>query len=525
MAELEIRDHFSNISHKYDPNDDPYEFIADISDHFTRDPNSPNPRDNNYQALTDNFDGVIKPVNSGSASIVNPDGNYEKKEIIEQGLGRVEEDNAVDKTGNRNAKQPISPIYPFVTSDPKMAKKSLFVSYNRTKTPIVDTMYRKGFRHVFFTRPECYIMSRDGDNANSLRLSEQCEYDEDFSSTYSRMPHVLKILSPTYVSGSYSEDEVDSNWNYLLSNQITSFSSAIKSTGESTSLHSQTSLGYTVTSPSFITSMSNSTISTTFLETKNLEVYEMLRMWMLYNHKRKYGLFLPPYNGYQYKNDFLSMQGSETGIPVDSSAFGNKAGVIYHPYDRALEQCSTIFEIFTDETDSKILYWCKYYGVYPEDVSIDGFGADINKAQVMPDGGLKCSATFRYQRKLEGSYKSLLEFNLNAGLTDNMGNMRSGLKMESSYPFLYRDSKSESFNTDTNGLLPDYIGASSMFTGSPYIVIGKHYDEITGITDENDIPFLMFLSLTKKSKLYYEMNMGIDNMDNNIRKDMQYFAL
>jgi hypothetical protein len=36
-----------------------------------------------------------------------------------------------------------------------------------------------------------------------------------------------------------------------------------------------------------------------------------------------------------------------------------------HPYDRALDYCASLFDIVTNESGTKILYWCKYYGIYP----------------------------------------------------------------------------------------------------------------------------------------------------------------
>lgn len=527
-SELKIQDHFNikTADNKYVNND----YLVKTSSHFTKDPNSPNQRDKNRPALTTDFDGVLKPVNSGSSSIVNPDGDLNKQNIIEQGLCNTEANSVINKTGSKYAKVPISPLYPFTRLDPKCARKSMFVSYNRTKLPIVDTEFRKGFRHVFFTRPECYIMSRDNrNNANVLRLSEQCSYDEDFSSSYSRMPHILKILSPAYVTGSFSQNSIDSNWNYLLSNRITSMQSVIKTGAESAQQHVATPLGYGITTPSYVTSMSNSTISVAFSETKNLEVYEMLRLWMLYNHKRKYGIFSPPYNGYQYRNEFLNVSNGDDnnkGMPVYSGDFGNKAGVIYHPYDRALENCASIFEIYTNESMTKILYWCKYYGVYPEDASIEGLSSDIDKAMTA-ESGLKCNATFRYQRKLENVYKSLVEFNLNAGITDNMGKIKTGLTLDASYPFLLRseDASRSALQNQTlsDSILTKYIGASGMFTGSPYIVIGKNQDDVTGSVDETVLPYLMFTPLTNM-ELNNELNLGIENNRTGLDNNTQYLG-
>lgn len=510
-SELEVSDHFNIYSYNNRTISDTS--LIQPSSHFTNDPNSPNPRDNNFAITTRDFDGVLKPVNSGSTSHVNPFGDHNKQDIIERGLCNNEADRVVKETNDTHAKVPISPLYPFTRLNPDVARKSMFTSYNRIKLPIVDTEYRKGFRHVFFTRPECYIM------ANNNILSEQCAYDEDFLSCYSRMPHILKVLSPVYVTSLYNGiHDINSNWNYLLCNRIVSMQSAIKTGSEPSQQHATTPLGYSVIAPSYITSMSNSNLSVTFSETKNLEVYEMLRMWMLYNHKRKYGIFSPPFNGYAPTNGFLSdnpdgVSGLSDKMHVKDASHNNFAGVLYHPYDRALENCASIFEIYTNESMTKILYWCKYYGVYPEEASIEGFSSEINKAATA-ESGLKCNATFRYQRKLECVDKSLVEFNYNAGITDNMGRVKSSLAIHNSYPFLLRSEDaiklSSQCKTSSDVVLPNYIGASGMFTGSPYIVMGETSKDPLNNAETTISPYLMFTALSD-SEFNNELNLGIEN--------------
>lgn len=507
-SELEVKDHF--VIKSYNNRRIPDTSLISPASHFVNDPNSPESRDNNWALTTRDFDGVLKPVNSGSTTRVNPSGDYNKNDIIYRGLGYNEEDRVKKETNSEATRVPLTPLYPFTRLDPSVARTSMFTAYNRIKLPIVDTEFRKGFRHVFFTRPECYIMS------SRTELSEQCYYDEDFSSCFTRMPHILKILSPTYVTGSHSKNDINSNWNYLLSNRVVSLQSAIKTGSEPSQQHVTTPLGYNVIAPSYITSMSNSNLSVVFSETKDFEVYEMLRMWMLYNHKRKYGIFSPPFNGYSYKNGFLSNANgntglSEEGMPVQTG--DNFAGVLYHPYDRALENCASIFEIYTNESMTKILYWCKYYGVYPEEASIEGFSSDVNKAATA-EGGLKCNATFRYQRKLECVNKTLVEFNYNAGITDNMGRVKSSLSLNASYPFLLRAEDEIKLRTQSktssDTILKTYMGASGMFTGSPYIVMGQSTKDPLDASKTTTSPYLMFTPLTD-SVFNNELNLGIEN--------------
>ena len=198
---------------------------------------------------------------------------------------------------------------------------------------------------------------------------------------------------------------------------------------------------------------------------------------------------------------------------MKDASHNNFAGVLYHPYDRALENCASIFEIYTNESMTKILYWCKYYGVYPEEASIEGFSSEINKAATA-ESGLKCNATFRYQRKLECVDKSLVEFNYNAGITDNMGRVKSSLAIHNSYPFLLRSEDaiklSSQCKTSSDVVLPNYIGASGMFTGSPYIVMGETSKDPLNNAETTISPYLMFTALSD-SEFNNELNLGIEN--------------
>ena len=112
---------------------------------------------------------------------------------------------------------------------------------------------------------------------------------------------------------------------------------------------------------------------------------------------------------------------------------------------------------------------------------------------------MKISATFKYQYKLECVNKSLVEFNYNAGITDNVGRVTKAV--EQSLPFLVRD--------DPNHLvMKQYIGAAGMFTGSPYIVMQDQEDSVTKKTTSH--PYLRFMSIND-TEVNKKMNLNITN--------------
>lgn len=468
-------------------------FINDHEKHFIRDTNDtisdPTARERKTSYTEDS---VEIPVFSGSATNINPLNDPTKEYIIQNGLENYE----INRVGNTSP--PISPLQPFTRMDPQTAQIASLTTYNRTKTPIADIEFRKGFRHIFFTRPECYIMSFD--NNGGLTLSEQAKYDEDFLSCYNRMPHILKLLSPIYVSGSFSNNSsVNSNWNYLLMNRVQGMNTSTIS-AKTPETVSRSISGYTVTPAGNLESRQGSTIDFSFTDTKNLEIFEMLRMWLLYTTKRYKGIFAPSYNGYKYRNGFIPISKEPIALPNE---------LIYHPYDRALDYGASVFDVVTNESMTKILYWCKYYGIYPISVTPEGLSNENNA----PLSSMTTKATFKYHYKLENSDKSLVEFNYNAGLTDDLGvQIKDNIK--SSLPFLLRDD----YN---NSVLKKYIGAAGMFTGSPYIVMGRSQLDPLDTGNYAVSPYLRFMPIDNE-KLDNTINMGLTN---NITENMKVLGL
>lgn len=389
----------------------------------------------------------------GSTTPLNPENDADKAYILDQGLENFDK----KKTGMfapgsdeyaASPGSPTSPLHPFTRMYADRAHQAIVCAYNRTKLPIADIEHRKAFRYIFITRPECYLMTTEG------RLCYQAEMDNDINTCWNRMPHVIRALSPVYVSPSIGEPR-NANWNYLLSNRVMQ----MPVTGTTLSvLDSMTKgvRGATVLPGKQITSNLNGTIELTFRDTKYMDVYETLRIWMWYVHKRKSGEFYPPFNGYSYINNFIS-----------SGAANTKGGSRLHPYDRALEYGATIFDIITNETGSKILYWCKYYGVFPISANSSMF-ANQNGSSIT--GEATVSAQFQYQYKQENVFANLVEFNYNGGLFDNMGNAYSSIKdLVNDVPFLYREDGIGGGNS-TSPSIKNYIGAAGLITGAPFIV-------------------------------------------------------
>ena len=452
----------------------------------------------------------------------------DKRQISEQpdGLLRKEQErfnrsyNDLRDTNDANREEfparPLSAMDPFTrvgSRDDKHKDEVLQIpqyansfSYNRTRIPIAEIEWRKGFRYLFITRPECYIMT------TSNVLSSQCMNDETFYTSWCRLPHISYLLSPSYITCTdKSHWTYHDNFNYLLTNRVMNMSTVGTEMDQLQSIQKSTN-GASVTPGTTINNDYGGNLNLTFRDTKDLEVYECLRLWMRYIHKIYSGTFASSYNHYSYYNTY--------GDLVESDSEGNGSDVNYntmnkiHPYDRALDYCATIFDIVTNEAGTKIVYWCKYIGVYPMSATQTGLTDAMNKAL---DNEQTVSARFYYQGKEEYKMKSLVEFNYNAGLLDSLGHTMQTAKWAVSHPYLVR----QSTNPDKlgyvspNSLKMDYIGPAGMFVGRPYCVLRKGLNRImpNGTARNIIVPQLRFMPI-QDDKLNRYMNGNIVNEEN-----------
>ena len=177
----------------------------------------------------------------------------------------------------------------------------------------------------------------------------------------------------------------------------------------------------------------------------------------------------------------------------------------YHPYDRAIEFPCTIFDVITNESDTKILNMCAYLGSFPIQLNRP-FNSEANGAITK----MNVSVTFKYQSKIENKNTAMVLFNYNSGITDSLGRLKMD-NLPEAMAFLKQDH--EQHLPGSNYLLSEYIGAASMFTGSPYIVlaqtrrnnpIGANGDTVTYV------PYLKFMPITVP-ELNHQANLGIVN--------------
>lgn len=461
-------------------------FIKNVSDHFTSNGDAYNGGQLNG-GVADSFSSYLDKDTGervldfrGSATLVNPYNDSDRNLVSGGGFGLL-----TDKDDDGYIETPVSPLNPILRTPNTInyyyySRLADVYSYNRFKFPIVDNEFRKGYHSTFISRPECYICCTEGG------LSEQCASDPVFAASYNRLPHVSELLSPYYVNKTYIGD-IQHNWNFLLSNRIISVNAAPESSIETVE-SSKTVEGYHVKLGTYRTSNLGGEIQITFRETRNLEVFECLRLWMEYINKRYKGVFSPSYNGYQRHNDF-SVQ--------PSCSEGFKA---FQVYDRALDYCASLFDVFTNESMSKILFWSKWYGLFPKSASVEGMNID-NGASTIQSEGLKVTATFVYMCKEDCNITNLVEFNYNSGFTNDVG---AYIKYN--------------FNTSPSYVNTwEYAGAVGFFTGPPYITMVRSAGMSRGSLRQVVSPMLRFADLhsidPNANTIDSVMNMGMTGLN------------
>ena len=446
----------------------------------------------------------------GSHTRTYMEGETRKKQIQEY------QDGLYDDEVSHYGERALSPLDPFTrlgnggTNDLYKAQYATAFAYNRTHVLIADLEWRKGFRHLFITRPECYIMT------NSRTLSDQCRNDETFYTSWQRMPHISYLLSPSY----FSYIDIDGlgtpdNFNYLLSNRVSNMNPIGIEMDQLQSVQKSTR-NATVMPGTFINNQYGNSLSLTFRDTKNLEVYECLRLWMEYITNVYLGKFASSYNNYEQQNTYGNSlyHPGENGYSSINYLYHDSPHL--HPYDRALDYCATIFDIVTNEAGTKIVYWCKYVGVYPMSAVQNGMSDNANQALTNEQ---TISARFYYQGKEEYKMKSLVEFNYNAGIVDALGrpidvDTSGGRGLGVTLPFLLTKNYNPYGKTmiGPSGRNMSYIGAASMFTGRPYIVLNTEDEHLmSGAKRTTHVtPQLRFAPLLAKSDAH-TMNANIDS--------------
>lgn len=244
--------------------------------------------------------------------------------------------------------------------------------YNRYKIPNPNLALQKGFPHVFFTRPECNILDMNNNLSASLAGSSYFNYIQK------SMPDVAKELTKT----GHEHDFM-----FSLSNATTSFSTSDEYINTDTYGRGYT--GYKIAfGKSDIESKTANDFTVEFQDDRNMHIYKLIRTWVTY-----------------ISNVFRGE------INVDSSYIIGKI----------LNYVGSAYYIVTAENGEDIIFWSKYYGVFPSTIPSNQYSWASGNAITES----KLSVEFKYSFKEDYNPMALAEFNNNAKITDPTKSLKS----------------------------------------------------------------------------------------------------
>jgi hypothetical protein len=291
-----------------------------------------------------------------------------------------------------------------------IARAVKYYMYNRFKTPDINLAHNKSVTYVFFTRPDLNILN--GDYTNPAANSQTINHSES-ALIWRRNPELFKLLTD------YKRCGDTNNFNLLLSNQVTSFD--IKDE-EITSVKAGMSWNdYEMVYGDSYTGRAAGEFSCTFTETSDYSIINLIKLWITYIDNVSRGAWSPSYSLY----DPTSL------VSTDSNAS--------YAYSKTLDYGASVYVFKCGPDGEDVLYWSKYYGVFPMNTGANALSWDINT----PIGDApKLNIRFSYSFKKDLSPISLIEFNNNAGIMDSS------------------DAISEnSFNTNLGHSSRPYVGA------------------------------------------------------------------
>lgn len=238
-------------------------------------------------------------------------------------------------------------------------------SYNRFKLAMPDRTLEKGFVHIFLTRPDCNIISLTSDS-----LVDQCKYDPNMVYAYAHCPEIIRELQI-----SSNNDGYNNEFNLLLSNLVQGFKLSDESLEYDVYGKSYQNTGITF-GRNNMKSKANGEFSLTYMDDRDLHVYHMHKVWTDYINNVYRGRWCP-------RSKYM--------------------------YEKVIDYACCLYYFLVAEDGETILFWSKYYGVFPVNIPSSSFSWDEGSIIQSP----KLDISYQYSFKEDFNPFALVEFNAN----------------------------------------------------------------------------------------------------------------
>lgn len=247
----------------------------------------------------------------------------------------------------------------------------LFDEFNRFKIPMGDNPTSRVIPYVFFTKPKLDIVNVDGTLRTTFTdengKSKKTKYDDQlFAYLYNDQPSIFHSLDAAYSKSKH-------NFNALLSNSAMSFqaSDEVLKTTE----HGETYTGWkTIYGRHANESNTAGQLSIGYVDNWNYDIYKMHKLWVEYISRIYRGEIHPG------KNNI---------------------------WKKILNYACSIYYIVCAADGETILYWSKYYGVFPINTPASTSSFTHGNPDIMPE----FTINYMYALKEDLSSYSISEFN------------------------------------------------------------------------------------------------------------------
>lgn len=249
-----------------------------------------------------------------------------------------------------------------------MYKKN-FTRYNRFKLSMPDDYLSRGFAHIFITKPDCNLYQSD-----YVNLIKKVKNDPNFGYAFDHRKRIINSLTQHPGENGDKHD-----WNLLLSNKAEDFSLSDESITTETTPENfmKQKIVYGKTS---YESKSQGECTVKYTDNRDLDIYHMHKLWTDYIDKVYSGKWLP-------RTEYI--------------------------WGKIIDYASSLYYVLTAEDGETIIFWSKYYGIFP--VNLPSSQYSWSKGQ--PITSPEVSITYQYSLKEDFNPLALAEINANSHIS------------------------------------------------------------------------------------------------------------
>ena len=282
----------------------------------------------------------------------------------------------------------LSGMEPYL--DAVSAKEFDHFTYWRYKQPNSNNAFQGAFVHIFISRPDLHLFDR---SKSGMELRSDVLSIPELASIIYTHPECAESLVQRW------QTKAMTDINIFLSNRAC----GIQLSNDQIDDH-QFVEGFTRIKPTFGGRMDNpeGDIDVTFNETQDLSVSNTILLWMKYIHATYTGDLSPLVN-----------ETAKSRHQFTRNIWHN------NPLWRRLDSLASIYIIVTDMTQRNIIFWRKYFGVYPKATAFAGLSQD--GAGRIVEGVRKISIPFKYTTFRSNNIVDLYAFNRLSNLRQTLG--------------------------------------------------------------------------------------------------------